>query len=281
MIVRLEEIYFHNDADIWADRYYNLKNIIHYHKEIELIHVKEGRLRIYINTCQHKAKKGDIIVCNSGDIHSIESIGTSVCDILIFNDDILKKLSAEYTIENHIPKEKILLDTDSFIKNITYEINAQNPFYKEVCNSEITNFFAKLYRHFGKAKTSASNLNKPYQELISYIDLNYDKVTFSEAADIMHYTKTYFSKVFKDISGMTFTSYLNIIRIEKAIEKIKGNSGNITEIANECGFSTIRHFNRTFKEITGTAPSKITGNFVFAPTKINENMKTQQYNTKL
>ena len=281
MIVKSEEINFYNEANIWADKYYNLNNIIHYHEEVEFIYIKKGSLKFYINSSCYTAKKGDIVICNSGDVHCIESIGDSICDILIFGDDIIKSFATDYILENFISNDQLKnIEAEKFIKNIIYELNGQNAFYMNAVCGQIINFFAILYRNFGKIKTTTVKFNKSYQNLISYIDLNYDKVTFSEAANIMHYTKAYFSKVFKDISGMTFTNYLNRIRIEKAVLKIKENSGNITEIANECGFSTIRHFNRTFREITGTAPSKITNSFIFTTnsTKVSENMKTQQYN---
>jgi len=280
MIVKAEEINFHNEAEIWADTYYNLNNIIHYHEEIELIYIKKGSFRIYINSICRSLQRGDLIVCNSGDIHCIESSEGSVCDILIFDNEIIKNLSNDYIIENFIPRERAKpINPEGFLKNIFYEINSQNAFYKEAVCGQIINFFALLYRNFGSVRPATDKQSKSYQNLISYIDLNYDKITFSEAADMMHYTKTYFSRVFKDISGITFTGYLNRIRIEKAVEKIKQKKGNITEIANECGFSTIRHFNRTFKEITGSVPGKISDSFIFTTnsTKVGENMRSQQY----
>ena len=41
-----------------------------------------------------------------------------------------------------------------------------------------------------------------------------------------------------------------------AQRKIMETDSSITNIANECGFSTITHFNRIFKKLTGISPLK-------------------------
>ena len=55
---------------------------------------------------------------------------------------------------------------------------------------------------------------------------------------------------------MTFSMYLNHIRVNKAIDLIQNTDLSMTEIAMNCGFETIRNFNRVFKEIMGCTPSE-------------------------
>jgi len=62
---------------------------------------------------------------------------------------------------------------------------------------------------------------------------------------------------------MNFSEYLNVIRVEHAIEMIKSEpQTSITAISLKCGFTTIRNFNRVFKEITGYSPSSLPKDFV-------------------
>ena len=44
------------------------------------------------------------------------------------------------------------------------------------------------------------------------------------------------------------------MRINRACKLLGEDSLNITEIANECGFSTIRTFNRVFLKTVGMTP---------------------------
>lgn len=103
--------------------------------------------------------------------------------------------------------------------------------------------------------TNQPNRRQFYNQLISKICEEYSTITFEIAADYSGYCPSYFSKIFKKLSGMTFSEYLNIIRVENAITMIRSNRHlTMTEISSRCGFTTVRNFNRVFKEITGVPP---------------------------
>lgn len=74
----------------------------------------------------------------------------------------------------------------------------------------------------------------------------------------MNMSDAYFSRFFKKVSGMTFSQYLNIVRVGRAID-ILAVSPDITmaSLMTECGFNTLRNFNRVFKSVTGYSPSTL------------------------
>lgn len=53
---------------------------------------------------------------------------------------------------------------------------------------------------------------------------------------------------------MDFASFVNKYRIQFACELLKNSDEDVTQIAMKCGFSTIRNFNRVFKNETGQMP---------------------------
>ena len=53
---------------------------------------------------------------------------------------------------------------------------------------------------------------------------------------------------------MDFASFVNKYRIQFACELLKNSDEDVTQIAMKCGFSTIRNFNRVFKNETGQTP---------------------------
>ena len=95
------------------------------------------------------------------------------------------------------------------------------------------------------------------------ISNEYGTITFCEAAKHMHFSEPYFAKVFHRTFGMTFTQYLNTVRIAAAIDKLKQGNMSITEISLSCGFNTIRNFNRVFKSLTGYSPSHMPSDYIF------------------
>ena len=47
------------------------------------------------------------------------------------------------------------------------------------------------------------------------MDNEYDSLTFQNAAAFMNVSKPIFPAIFKQQSGMTFSQYLNVVRVER------------------------------------------------------------------
>lgn len=64
------------------------------------------------------------------------------------------------------------------------------------------------------------------------------------------------------MTGLTFSRYMNVLRVDRAIELL-GQLEDITmaDLMARCGFNTLRNFNRVFKEITGYPPKHLPANF--------------------
>ena len=66
----------------------------------------------------------------------------------------------------------------------------------------------------------------------------------------------YFSKVFKEESGLNFIEYLTNIRIDKAKELLDSTSLSIKEICVSCGYTDPNYFSRSFKKKVGVTPTE-------------------------
>lgn len=66
----------------------------------------------------------------------------------------------------------------------------------------------------------------------------------------------HFCEVFRTHAGLTFTQFLNRVRVEKAKALLQNNSKRIAEIGFACGFESVTTFNRTFKRVVAVAPGK-------------------------
>ena len=124
----------------------------------------------------------------------------------------------------------------------------------------IAGIFSALEIRETTVATSAAT--ERYKKLLYDIDENVESYSFSRAVDYMHMSEAYFSRFFKRISGMTFSMYLNYIRVNKAIDLIRNREMSMTEIAMSCGFDTIRNYNRVFRQITGYSPRELPDGFI-------------------
>ncbi|CAM4295807.1 response regulator [Paenibacillus alkaliterrae] len=90
-----------------------------------------------------------------------------------------------------------------------------------------------------------------------YSHLHYMKgITMNDVAEHLCLNPSYFSKVFHEEVGETYSKYLIRLRMDKAKQLLKTSTLKVYEIAEKVGYTDFRHFSKTFKEIEGLTPGK-------------------------
>lgn len=92
---------------------------------------------------------------------------------------------------------------------------------------------------------------------IDYIKHNYmKKVSLEDVASHVFLSASYFSKVFNDGMGYSFSNYLNKVRIDAAKGLLKDKSLPLVEVSNLVGYEDQSYFSKVFKKITGMTPGR-------------------------
>lgn len=93
------------------------------------------------------------------------------------------------------------------------------------------------------------------KQAVEYIDQNYfEELTLVSLAEKYCVESSYFSRLFKQETGKNLMLYIAEKRIEKAIEYMKDENVNLTEIAFLTGYDDYTYFSKVFKKITGKSP---------------------------
>ncbi len=87
-------------------------------------------------------------------------------------------------------------------------------------------------------------------------NLTADDLSQAAMAEMAGISRDYFSRIFKNVTGMNYSKWLNMIRMEKASELLAQEGRTLTEIAMLSGFQSIPSFNRVFREEKGMAPGE-------------------------
>ena len=82
-------------------------------------------------------------------------------------------------------------------------------------------------------------------------------LTPRDAASHVSLSVFHFSRLFQEAIGMSFKRYLGNLRVGKALVMLKDTDLPVTRIASECGFDSIRTFNRVFQAVKGCTPSSL------------------------
>ena len=90
---------------------------------------------------------------------------------------------------------------------------------------------------------------------------NYDKrLSLNEIAAASGLSAPYFSTIFKKEMGKNLSTYLNELRVNKAITYLDENKLSLNEIAKVCGFEDQSWFSKIFKSHMGLSPGKYRDN---------------------
>ncbi len=81
-----------------------------------------------------------------------------------------------------------------------------------------------------------------------------DHLSRAEIAEELAISEGYLSRVVRRAFGMTFTEYVNELRLQRARELILTSRLGIEEIAFQCGFGSHAYFSRVFKKRFGRPP---------------------------
>ncbi|GIP34168.1 helix-turn-helix domain-containing protein [Paenibacillus sp. J2TS4] len=90
-----------------------------------------------------------------------------------------------------------------------------------------------------------------------YIREHYDKdISLQDVAATVHMSESYFSRVFKKYSGVSFIEYVTQLRLEKAKQLLQRPDAKIYEVALAVGYQDSRYFSQLFRKWTGETPTE-------------------------
>ena len=90
---------------------------------------------------------------------------------------------------------------------------------------------------------------------MSYIHAKFaEQVTRNDLAEFVGLSERHLSRCFNQELGISPMTYLNRYRVKRAKELLKSGHKNITQIAEEVGFSSSGYFTRVFRDEVGVSP---------------------------
>ena len=248
---------------ISASRPVNFSFPAHWHVYIELVYVIQGMIEVGINNESRTLYGGDMAVFSSNDIHYLQSTDSEIY-LFIFNPAILDAQAGwpkcGILKNSFFTEEQIPAHIKASIFAIYRNSNPQSEAEQLKTKANVLNLFSFI---LSKGKTERQSYLKiipreRMQHVLEYIETNFtQRITLDDAASVAHMSKYYFSSFFKSLTGMGFVNYVNTLRVNEAEQLLVNSGKNIADIAFECGFESIRTFNRVFKEMKKKKPIEL------------------------
>ncbi len=132
---------------------------------------------------------------------------------------------------------------------------------------ELESIYNKLKRYelqfdgHEKELSITESAEEKLKRIIDFIDENYTRALSREGlASAVGINPNYMGILFKTYTGIAVHEYINKLRIDEAIRKLKSGNSKIIDIAYSVGFENSVTFNRVFKKVTGKTPSEFKNN---------------------
>ena len=250
----------------------------HAHEHLELCYVQSGRGCYRINDKIYEVQEGDLIILNAGTGHQA-----------LVRDE--KETRMEFYVgltDLHLdgmPPNCIPFPADSPVVHTSGDLRLK---ISKLCVSmeaeKAQNRCGRYYMMKAYAiqllllllrereqtpKASAPgqytfetvNRKEIVEKIIDYFEDHYaDKISLDQIAGNMYLSPFYISRIFKAETGNTPIHYLIDIRMEKAMEFLRQETGlSIQEAAARVGYDDAYHFSKLFKKKFGISPSAARG----------------------
>lgn len=263
MLAKFEKRAYAGNEHVWVGKYRNLHNISHWHMEHELIACREGSAQVMLDDTMFNITQQQCIFCHSGRVHYISASPDGVLLVCLFDEKMYDPITSPFALENPVFEDRYGILPK--LSEIRHELQNQPIFFECRTEAMIGEILVDVFRGepLRKAQWQFSDVITRYKQLLNHIDLEYEHITYQNAVQFMNMSDAYFSRYFKRQAGMTFSQYLNVVRIEKAVQLLdSAPTMKITDVMLRCGFNTIRSFNRVFREVTGFTPTTLPPGYV-------------------
>ena len=223
----------------------------HLHGSFEFITVTEGELSVSIDGAEYTVTPENALLVFPNQIHKFTTKTQSRHLLCIFSTSLVKAYGKVYhsslPISNSFAPPKELKKRLAECNNGASLLDIKGILYS-ICGE-----FDKGAEYVQKKSENDTLLHTIFR----FVEENYSRdCSLAELSRATSYHYVYLSKYFKKCVGTSFTEYVTRYRISEACYLIKNTEPTILKTAYECGFDSLRSFNRNFREIIGMPPTE-------------------------
>lgn len=222
----------------------------HMHLCFELITVLDGEMNVTVDGRECVLHKGDALLIFPNQLHSLES-KKSRHMLCIFSPDLVRAYSSK--TERVIPESNFFVPDGYLIEALDKISEDANLIAKKGLLYSICAAFDEKTAYIPRKSGQKGLLSG----IFAFVEQNFTgECSLEELAAQIGYDYAYLSRSFKKTTGISYVSYLNIYRLNKACYLLDNTDKSILQCALDSGYSSLRTFNRNFKNHFGISPAE-------------------------
>ena len=247
----------------------------HYHKELEMLVVLEGKMDVYLEDDLLHLGVGDVVLIGSSQLHRDRSWAEPGLNYLVFQFDLQHNFDPSlmpyfrYFSEAELPLSKlnyIFQDNTAArdevvrcIRDIYAEWTSKTEGYEIAVSILIKRIVLTLLRSDTRKVLSYKDHSDfiRLKPVLDYVEQNLSgKISVEEASRAANISYYYFVKHFKKVLGMSFMDYVNHKKIKKAEKILLTKDISIAQVGESIGMPNMAHFYKTFRKYNDCSPNE-------------------------
>lgn len=248
----------------------------------ELVYVDKGCLEAVADDRSFELEQGQIIFHKPNEFHNLYANGfiapnvvivTFVCDspaMTFFENKVTYVTARDRELLARIIEEGRRAFDGPLGDPYTLQMprSPEAPFGSEqLISLYLETLLINMIRHStnenGYTKPSSSIKTRSDNELVNHIiqymeDHLNDNLSFSVICHYSAQSATNLKTIFKTVTGQGVMEYYRNLKIDRAKTLLRESNGNITQIADHLGYTSVQYFSRHFKQATGMTPREYT-----------------------
>ena len=264
-------MYFHQPYNSIGDDLYNgywYRNFswhLHFHKGCELVLALDGELFAEVEGKEYRLERGDALLIMPYQLHSYATRTYSEAFVVVFSGSYVGEFTAATagkvaasplfrpTEETMVLLKRHVISVPEDRTRARWVAPTPPPFYLKACLYAVCADFDA-----GTQWCEKTQDHDLVFRILDYVEQNYtEDITLAILADALCYEYHYLSRIFHETLHIRFRTLVNQYRCEHAKMLITSSDTPLSEIAMQCGFGSIRSFNRIFLEMTGMTPGML------------------------
>lgn len=241
----------------------------HWHSAMEVMYVLEGEVDVTVGGQTTVLLPGDVYLVDCAVPHSTKSLDGNKAVLIQIPYPLLERYipdisSRRFGFDCHsqspIVRTKIL-QLIEIIKQmqIVFEVKPDGEILR--FNSLVFELLFQIYHNFSQEMETveAQKENRTFgriQTILDYLDSNYSSpISLDEISKVACLQKEYFCHFFKKNMGITYTNYLNDLRLSKIRDDLVDTDLPVKLILEKHGFTNYKLFRKMFGETFGCTPT--------------------------
>ena len=236
---------------------------LHYHEYYEVELITSGEGVFIVNGIEYPVRRGSLCFLRPTDLHEIttseplRSINIPLSSSVV-SEEIFHALTAnnKYYICNL--DDETLSFAESLLEylySLTYG-QKNDVKFKRITVSSLLTLLLTLFFHTPNLAVDAVENASPIFRSIAYIHLNFTaNPPLNLVAKESGLQVNYFCKKFKQVTGKTYTDYLNELKIDYSCRLLQNTRLSVIDVCFTCGFTSVSQFNREFKKRKNVTPN--------------------------